>query len=87
MVEDTDEVLDEGHVPEVDEERIDGGLNVILEDAKGQLVVNWLQELAQNGRMSVVAKLTATVDHSPVDSGRPCFTGNNRLEKFAGDGT
>ena len=33
-VEDTREVLNDGHVPKVDKERIDRGLNVVLEYTK-----------------------------------------------------
>ena len=80
---DTDEVLDDSHIPEIPKHILQQGRGILTQNAERQVVVDRLKQLAQNGGLSVVVQSLAAVDEAEQDVGWPHLL-RNRVVEVAG---
>ena len=71
VMEDTDEIFDDCHVPEIREHAIHSQVNIFPQDAEGKVIVHGLKELTENDCLGVKGELATTVNQSTNDDLRP----------------
>ena len=71
VIQDTDEIFDDGHVPQVREHAGHCLAHILPQDAERVLVIHGLQQLAQHHGVSVVAEPAAASDEAMEGDPRP----------------